>query len=656
MRLIFRWFIVIFKEYKPKSTIMKRNLCFAIALLFSSALLAQSNQNPIPRIVEVQDADEQTKHPYQPFSYAEKDINFELIEIGSASNIYTILDVSQNQVHYNAELDIVTFTHRQNTANWDQGGSGVVRYDISTDGGATWTIDELLTPMLVDSNVSGGNTEGIHIETPTGTDLVYGYRYPSGLVLTPSGGTIDDSYIVAMGPTVSTPLGSPWAHNYFASRKLDGSDANTEQIFQVLNNADSGWANIDYMGRGLVKGGDDVYAISSNWNGDATVNLSMYVFWKGTINDSDDDLDWEHHIEFPDFKLSAGNPIVNGNVGAAFNNDGSVGYMIIGGCLNGYSSSLERPVVYKTTDNGDTWVLQAELEIENTEVGVAMNGLPYFRDFDVVVDANDDLHVFAECMQYADDTASFFYEGHMAEFVLSSADNTWSDRVIGDILNSDPGGFLPGSFQDLYTHPQLGITSDGNVLFYAWLETVDDEINDLPDIMARGINISNNTWTEVKNLTVDTDVEGGAIYGTMSPVVISDGDDFMYELPYVSVPVWEGELEETFFSYIKGIGFDASEFTPMSVNELENNVALFRLSPNPTSDQLFIDLELLKHSDVRLTIYNSLGKTVNQVFDQEMLSGGHRLSLSTLGFVDGIYMVELEVDGQRVTKRLIVSH
>lgn len=635
---------------------MKKHLLYVLSFLLTGSLLAQSTSEAqtFPRANEAESADVQVIHETTSGSSFEKDLNSETIYIGAASNIYSVLDVSQNQVHYNSELGIVSFVHRQNTATWPDGGSGVVRYDISTDGGATWDLDVLLTPMLADSNSTGGSDDGIHIETPDGTDIVYGYRYPSGLVMTPSGGTIEDSYYVAMGPTVSAPLGSPWAHTYFASHKLDGSDANSEQIFQVLNNADSGWANIDYMGRGLVIGGENVYAISTNWNGDVTLNLSMYVFWKGTINDVSNDIDWESHIVYPDFKLSSGSPIVNGNVGVAFNNDGSVGYMVIGGCLSDYTGDMERPVVYKTTDNGANWVLQAELDIAATDVGVALGGFPYFRDFDVVVDANDDLHVFGEMMQYADDLSGFDYEGHFADFILSNAENTWSDMVIGDILNTGPGGYLPGSFQDLFTHVQVSISEDGEKIFYGWTESVDNDINDTPDIMARGRDVNNATWTEIKNLTLDTDAEGVAAYATLSPVSISNGDDFDYELPFVCVPDYTGELDETFFAYLKGIGFNESEFVPMSVESIDNDLASFNLFPNPSQDNTVLSFNLLNDVKLSISVFNSVGQKVAMLEEGNRQAGSHRYDINTSEFKEGLYFIQMTVDDNSISKKLLI--
>ncbi len=639
---------------------MKKRLLIGLICISASTLFAQSSSQSqlIPRSNEATASDNHLINESNSGSVIDKSQMNETIYIGTASNIYTILDASQNQVHYNPALDAVSFIHRQDVSIFPSlGGSGVVRYDISTDGGATWTIDELLTPMMVDSNSTGGSDDGLHFATPDGEVIVYGYRYPSGALLTPAGGTMDDSYYAAMGPCVSVGGAySIWTHTFFGSQKMDGSEPADEQVLQALNDSDNGIYNVDYQGRSLVVGGDDFYAISTNWTGDQITNLTQYAFWKGSINESSEELDWEYTAVVPDFKLSGGFPIVNGNINSAFSSDGSVGYMIIGGCLNEYDGELERPVVYKTTDNGASWILQAELDIANSNSGTALNNLPYFRDFDAVVDLNGDLHVLGEVMQYAEDLTGFFYEGYLVDYTLSNADNTWSDMIIGTIENSGPGLFLDAaSFQDLYTHVQAAVSEDGEKLFFCWLTSVDEIDNELPDIFGRGIDVTNNTWTEVKNLTLDTDVETVAIYATMSPVCITGGDDFDYELPYVCVPDFSGELAITNFAYVKGIGFDESEFIPMSVNDIEQNVTSFNIMPNPAQDYSLIKFTMLEESHVTISVFNSLGQKVADLAKANLYSGSHQYILNTSGFNNGIYFVEIAVNGNALSKKLFIN-
>ena len=66
------------------------------------------------------------------------------VELGRASNAFTILRTEQNQVYANDSLDMVSFIHRHDVTIYGGGSAqnGKYRYDISTDGGATFTNDQ----------------------------------------------------------------------------------------------------------------------------------------------------------------------------------------------------------------------------------------------------------------------------------------------------------------------------------------------------------------------------------------------------------------------------------------------------------------------------------------------------------------------------------
>ena len=65
------------------------------------------------------------------------------VAMGRASNAYSAVTTEQNQVYANDANDQVVFIHRQDVSVWGGGGnaSGKLRYDISTDGGATFSND-----------------------------------------------------------------------------------------------------------------------------------------------------------------------------------------------------------------------------------------------------------------------------------------------------------------------------------------------------------------------------------------------------------------------------------------------------------------------------------------------------------------------------------
>ena len=128
--------------------------------------------------------------------------------IGSSWNMYTVLSPSTNPVHANNALGSISYTHRQNSEF--EGGSGVIQTTWSEDGGLTW---------------------GNYVLQPT-NDTSQFNRYPSGLILDPTGNNdMATAHTVVAGPTTS-PAASGWVGNYFYNFALDGSGG---REFNLLN-------------------------------------------------------------------------------------------------------------------------------------------------------------------------------------------------------------------------------------------------------------------------------------------------------------------------------------------------------------------------------------------------------------------------------------
>ena len=129
-------------------------------------------------------------------SFAQEEVT--KILIGSSYNMYSVLSPSTNPVHANNALGTISFTHRQNSNL--PGGSGVIQTSWSTDGGLTWD----------------------YVLQPTNDETQFN-RYPSGLILDPSGNNdLSSAHTIVAGPTTSAAA-SGWVGNYFYNIALDGS-------------------------------------------------------------------------------------------------------------------------------------------------------------------------------------------------------------------------------------------------------------------------------------------------------------------------------------------------------------------------------------------------------------------------------------------------
>ncbi len=100
-----------------------------------------------------------------------------------------------------------------------------------------------------------------------------------------------------------------------------------------------------------------------------------------------------------------------------------------------------------------------------------------------------------------------------------------------------------------------------------------------------------------------------------------------------------------------GITFDTAS-PPSGIGLAEND--FFQIVPNPFVDEVKIQYELIRESQVALSILDISGREI--VAKNESQSAGRyvaRFNAQSLGFSEGIYWVELKVNGQIFTKELV---
>ncbi len=89
---------------------------------------------------------------------------------------------------------------------------------------------------------------------------------------------------------------------------------------------------------------------------------------------------------------------------------------------------------------------------------------------------------------------------------------------------------------------------------------------------------------------------------------------------------------------------------------IEDNAAVssINLFPNPTEGISNLVMNLTKESKVNVTVMNALGQTV-MTNNAQRMAGKHIVTVDANNFSAGIYMVNVEIDGQSTTERLIVK-
>ncbi|MDZ7316258.1 MAG: T9SS type A sorting domain-containing protein [candidate division KSB1 bacterium] len=76
--------------------------------------------------------------------------------------------------------------------------------------------------------------------------------------------------------------------------------------------------------------------------------------------------------------------------------------------------------------------------------------------------------------------------------------------------------------------------------------------------------------------------------------------------------------------------------------------------PNPFNPYTDIKFTLPKTSNARLAVYDLSGRTVSILLDGTVEAGSHTVSFSGEGLSTGIYLYALEVEGQKITRRMVL--
>ena len=91
-------------------------------------------------------------------------------------------------------------------------------------------------------------------------------------------------------------------------------------------------------------------------------------------------------------------------------------------------------------------------------------------------------------------------------------------------------------------------------------------------------------------------------------------------------------------------------------NQVANN--LFSVGdayPNPFNTETYLTINLIKQSDVLVTVTNVLGQTVLQVNNSNMNPGRHVITMDASRMTSGVYFYTVRAGENSVTKKLIVQ-
>jgi len=483
-----------------------------------------------------------------------------IIPIGGAGNAYGLYNGGRTALWADNNLNTVAFVHRMLIPP----GSGYLAYDLSTDGGMTFT-------------------NNIQVYDPTRGDNA---RYPQGVIYNPTGNTVpDNAYFSYFAPTLDG--------SNAGSGSWGGYAGGVHKLNQGSNPTQHDWSSRPPFRQNVpsamtinpVNGDIWVYepALIDGLGNQYTDSL---LFTKGVFNSASQDYSYDRWLEYlPAFE--PGNAPADEKI--AFAPNGQIGYMSLladnGGdpFAAGYAYY---PVIYKTVDGGQTWTGPTAIVLSgpdgfeevkyyltdeqwnnlwvNPEL-VHRDSALYTTAFthDMVVDKNGDIHIAVTIgvSGGADNPYSIIASGgYGATFHIYSVSQGACFAAQFVTHNNTFRGEWGDISED--SRSQASTTQDGSKVFLSWADTDFEGVTDniMPDIWCWGFDVTTRMYTGVENVTYLSEGWLEAYQGTASHYVFSNGGT--YTIPFVYQSFTGGDPDQPVeFKYVQDFTFTDADFT-----------------------------------------------------------------------------------------------
>ncbi len=604
--------------------------------------------------------------------------------LSTGPNGYSTVGV-RTYVWAEPNINTITFTHRNDNTQYPGTTSGHLRYDVSTDGGANWNLDQ------------GPIWEPAQIPSVDGTRNGPA-RYPQGGIYNPIGNTNPDSaYLAYFAPTLngSNVTGS-WGGQILGSIQLSGnhrdtiemtSDASTNTFFQVAD---------DFT---VVSDSGTVFGLNTmdDGRGAAIQLLDTFLISKGRFNPNTKKFDYNHtKLGWPFIADTAGTTgnAVFADARIAFSPDGSVGYLTALGYLDDASVApygVFSPTMWKTTDGGKTWSSYKGVNLDNLSIEGAtknlldtmadmrptwtINALSTAFEHDLVVDKNGNPHMimnigpspFNSIPSGGTAGTAFAFYVNIATMVVDihSKDGgaTWTSHIVDTVSTFDaPYGPDPANATYTeYTRPQIARTTDGSVLFYAYGDTDQDAFGTLdnfyPDIWVRSLDVTSDNMGLRSNMTNTLQDKGSAGQFALTHLAFDINANGEYLLPAVGTQFTNDDPTQITnpvqYRYYDMFYDPTSPFGLVETEVKAGEIA--SIYPNPAGEVAFANYTVKEPGFYQLEIANIAGVVLQKTELGNLASGKYKAELDATKLKAGVYLVSLKTGNQSHTLKWIVQ-
>jgi hypothetical protein len=597
-----------------------------------------------------------SKPSSQSFKSSTGNRELTFVQIGGSANAYGYFGSTRTYIWADDNIKSVVFSHRMLAGGTY--GSSRIAYDFSTQAGA-----------------SGSWVNNIQVYEPLGPGTPYPIaagRYPQGGIYNPVGNTDPNNafysyFIPTLDGTNNTWGGYGYGVNALNSfnppQPTQHNVTSGEEYHRLIPNA----YTITQDGVSWMIDPNTIYdGATSTFNGDIIVD-------KGVFNAELNDYEYEESL-MPALGYADG---INDSK-IAFSPDGQTGYI----CLMSDCASEPQPytnyhpILYKTTDGGETWnenpihvllggedgiasiksFIPDSILIQRFPTGYNREELPYNLGYhcDMVVDINGIPHITGFVALGADDGwYPYYMESGTFHIFSSDGGATWDAKFL--YYNKT----FEGDFGEIaeYNEPQISSTMDGKYMFISWLDTdlPNNTDNLSPDIYCLSYDLYADAYSEVENVTALTQAMWGAHMGSQSHYVFTkiNGNEMICTVPFVYQSYTGIDTDPVNFFYIDGFTYT---FTGVGINEIDNTqIKVSQNNPNPVADFTSINVTLNQPSDVAVSVINLAGQILIEIPDRYYETGSHLITIDASKLTSGFYMYTVQAGNEKISKKMIVK-
>nr|NQU92092.1 T9SS type A sorting domain-containing protein [Bacteroidota bacterium] len=671
---------------------MKKTLLFLVAVVFGFAAMAQgvlkTNLKAEKAIVAEDIAFEPAKayslgvaqQPATPVRTF-KNTDFVTVQnIGTSANAYGYgyAGGQKSLVNVNNDLNMVTNFHRMGGALDPAGYSGDLGYDVSVDGGVTWT-------NMVELYVCTENAGGTYY-----TDAA---RYPNHGVFNPIGNTDpNEAYVQFWAPNLDGSNGAgSWGGYSYGRAKIGDINDTTKN----LKSTHGEFYQYIPDGYTLTNLGDVWCAdLNQDWTSGAMVFMESMIMNHGVWDDAEKRFTYEEFlIDCNPLGGSADRPALQK---IEFAPDGITGYVAVLSDFGDFpivSGFSYYPILWKTEDGGESWsdpipvalagdegIGAVQAFLTDDELGELFEPPIPDRDeiqfttafdFDLSVDAWGNPHIAVVCgitgsTAYSIITQVSAITGYQptGAFLLSSFDG--GDSWVGSECGRQKT--FRGTFGDLTedNRTQIARTPDGTKMFVTWLDTdlpgvVD---NQQPDVWARGIDLITMSKTAVDGEDVPNNVtefsEGmwqAYFQATCNEALVS-GDTYTIPIVYEDMDPADPAVQVQ-FKYIQDFAYTSADFVIPGYEESDaiqhNTMVVGQSYPNPASGTTSVNVTLVENTTVSFEVFNMMGQKVYDIPATNMGAGLQTITFDASSLSNGVYFYTVTAGEESISKKMIVE-